>query len=234
MVRRSASVLQKMSDKLGRALQRQRAGIENVVYHRLLAQRKVAQIEVHSGAFAHLQMLPTRYTADGDGLSPPLEWYNFPDGVASLALIVEDSDSPTPHPWVHAIAVNLDPNRRTLAENALVLADNDSPPQVDLGLNSLLGRGWLPPDPPPGHGEHRYLFQLFALSSGPELPSSVGRHEISEAILQRAIAAGCLIGTYERPHRVRTSTSETIDDALSDDALSGDQLVPASLTSAGP
>jgi phosphatidylethanolamine-binding protein (PEBP) family uncharacterized protein len=58
----------------------------------------------------------------------------------------------------------------------------------------------LPPDPPRGHGEHRYVFQLFALRAGPQV-DGLGRRAFIELILDRAIAVGCLIGTYEREAR---------------------------------
>ncbi len=76
------------------------------------------------------------------------------------------------------------------------------------GPNSYLQRAWLPPDPPPGHGEHRYVFQVFALMPGPSFPSPPGRREFIEVILNRAVAVGCLIGTYERADRVGVADEE--------------------------
>ena len=59
--------------------------------------------------------------------------------------------------------------------------------------------GWLPPDPPPGHGVHRYAFQLFALSATTGLSGSPGREAVADALARHAIASGLLIATYERP-----------------------------------
>ena len=59
--------------------------------------------------------------------------------------------------------------------------------------------GWLPPDPPPGHGSHRYAFQLFALGPGEPFSGTPGRDAVMEAVRERGLAAGCLIGTYARP-----------------------------------
>ena len=68
------------------------------------------------------------------------------------------------------------------------------------GRNSYLQASWLPPDPPPGHGVHRYAFQLFALDgSAAAFSETPGRDEVLEALRDHAIASGCLIGTYERP-----------------------------------
>ena len=57
-----------------------------------------------------------------------------------------------------------------------------------------------PPDnPPPGHGEHRYAFQVFALAPGDAFSGTPGRDALLEAIRQRGLASGLLVGTYARP-----------------------------------
>jgi len=66
------------------------------------------------------------------------------------------------------------------------------------GRNSFLRRAWLPPDPPLGHGVHRYAFQVFALLPGDEYTSAPGRKELANAIRQRAIGSGLLVGHYQR------------------------------------
>jgi len=174
--------------------------LEQTALPRLLRQREVPRIELRSVAFEHLMPLPTRFTADGDGDSPPLMWFGVPANAESVVLIVEDADSPTPRPMVHAIAVNLAPVFGSLVEGALSRGGGAAD-EVDIGLNSFLRHGWLPPDPPPGHGEHRYVFQLFALAPGAPFSRLPGRQALFEAVSDRAVAAGYLIGTYERPQR---------------------------------
>ena len=118
-----------------------------------------------------------------------------------MVLIVEDADSPTPQPLVHAIAHSLptgDEDDGALAEGTLS-AVNEAQPLVPMGRNSLLQARWLAPDPPPGHGVHRYVFQVFALGPGVSLPDTPGRDALRTALLERGLASGCLIGTYERP-----------------------------------
>jgi Raf kinase inhibitor-like YbhB/YbcL family protein len=193
-------MLEKLPESVGLALINQRAGMDNVVYNQLYRRRQTARLEVRSQSFVFNARLPTRFTADGDGISPPLEWDSVPDGTSSLALIVEDADSPTPHPLVHAIVIDLGNTDGSIEEGAL-----DSPNHAGIGLetgqNSLFKHAWLPPDPPRGHGEHRYVFQVFALGAGPPFSAAPGRRAFIDLILDRAIAVGCLIGTYERAHR---------------------------------
>ena len=189
-------MLEKLPEAIGHALERQRAGMEKILFNAQRPGAELGLIEITSPAFAPNSQLPQRYTADGAGLSPPLRWRNVPANAVTLALIVEDADSPTPEPLVHGIVVDIDPRELGLVEGIFSGQPEASPEK--LGLNSYLMHGWLPPDPPPGHGVHRYAFQVFALSAGEPLSKSPGRREVAAAVRDRAIAKGCLIGTYQR------------------------------------
>ncbi len=201
-------MLEKIPEGIGEALRNQRAGLEQTVIRRLNKSPRLVLIEVSSSAFTGENTVPTKYTSDGAGVSPPLEWSNLPPGTSFVAVIVEDADSPTPHPLVHAIVVNLDPRESSIVEGAL-----DSPDHRGVGLatgpNSLLSHEWLPPDPPPGHGPHRYVFQVFALR-GPIFKKAPGREELVRAITEYGIAAGCVIATYERVQREKSEAAETL------------------------
>jgi Raf kinase inhibitor-like YbhB/YbcL family protein len=194
-------MLEMLPESIGHALINQRAGMENVVYNLLHRERRTQRLQLHSPAFAFNARIPARFTADGEGISPPLVWEGIPSGADSLALIVEDADAPTPHPLVHAIVVDLGVEDESLQEGALN-SEHHRGVGLHTGRNSFLKHAWLPPDPPPGHGEHRYVFQLFALCAGPLLSQFCGRGEFIEAVLNRAIAVGCLIGTYERSPKI--------------------------------
>ena len=194
-------MLEKLPEALGEALGDVRAGLTHTLFHAVDLRQGMAAVSVASLAFADHAPLPQKYTADGAGLSPPLHWHGVPPGTAELVLIVEDADSPTPLPLVHAIAHGLasdDSGAGALAEGTLS-AVGDAEPLVPMGKNSLLMARWLAPDPPPGHGVHRYVFQLFALGPGEPLPEVPGREALGQAVRERGLASGCLIGTYERP-----------------------------------
>jgi Raf kinase inhibitor-like YbhB/YbcL family protein len=201
-------MLEKLPESIGHALSNQRAGMDTVVYNLLHRERAVLRLQLQSPAFGFNARIPVRFTADGDGISPPLSWDGVPAHTESLVLIVEDADAPTPHPLVHAIVVGLGALDGHLEEGALN-SEHHQGTGLPTGRNSFLQHAWLPPDPPPGHGEHRYVFQLFALSPGPALSESCGRTEFIEAVLQRSIAVGCLIGTYERAPKIRADDDST-------------------------
>ena len=194
-------MLENLPDAVGEALGDIRAGLTRTLLHAVDLRQGMGALSLGSLAFADHAPLPQKYTADGTGASPPLHWQGVPRAATEVVLIVEDADSPTPLPWVHAIAHGLtggDAGDGALAEG--VLSESGGHSQlVAMGLNSLLQARWLPPDPPPAHGVHRYVFQVFALGPGAPLPESPGRDALRAAVAGRALASGCLIGTYERP-----------------------------------
>lgn len=190
-------MLEKLPDAIGHALHGVRAGLDETAFNTIGLRAGMGSITIASLAFADHAPIPARYTADGEGHSPPLQWTGVPPGAASLVLMVEDADSPTPNPLVHAIVVGLPPEDGNLNEGALASADHDGE-DVHAGRNSYLQAAWLPPDPPPGHGVHRYAFQLFALGSPHAFSETPGREEVIEVLRSHAIASGLLIGTCER------------------------------------
>ena len=191
-------MLEKLPDIIGHALRDVRAGLDQIVFNNSGLRSGMGSLQVGSLAFADHAPIPARYTADGEGASPPLHWSGVPANAKSLVLIVEDADAPTLHPLVHAIAVDLAPADASLPEGAID-GSGDKDDDVHEGRNSYLMAGWLPPDPPPGHGVHRYAFQLFALGAGEPFDGTPGRDEVVAAVRERGLASGLLIGTYERP-----------------------------------
>ena len=212
------AMLEKLPDVIGHALHDVRAGLDHIVFNTLGLRAGLAAIAVESLAFADHAPIPERYTADGVGESPPLSWRGLPPEATAAVLLVEDADSPTPNPLVHAIVVDLPLTDGLLVEAAIPSPGNEGT-GLNVGRNSALQAAWLPPDPPPGHGVHRYAFQLFALGQAPDFSDSPGRDEVVEALRAHAIASGLLIGTHERP-----DGSIKIEDAV---VTSSGPLAPA-------
>ncbi len=191
-------MLEKLPDIVGHALRGQRAGLDSIASRAVDLRAGMAAISVTSLAFADHAPIPPRYTADGEGVSPPLQWSGVPEAAAAVLLIIEDADAPTPQPLVHAIVVALPTGDGGLQEAALPSRDQDGA-GLQVGRNSYLQPAWLAPDPPPGHGVHRFAFQVFALEAGASFDAEPGREAVLEAIRSHGLASGCLIGTYERP-----------------------------------
>lgn len=185
-------MLQYFPHALGKVLRGRRPGSSKLSIYRPEAEEAPLSITVLSSAFADGAELPRRYTADGEGLSPPLVWRGVPDEAVNLVLMIEDADSPTPEPLVHAIVPTLPLRRVDLDEGELNAG------AMRLGRNSYLRASYLAPDPPPGYGPHHYAFELFALGRAPALGDTPGRREVLKMMRGRVLAKGCLTGVYGR------------------------------------
>jgi Raf kinase inhibitor-like YbhB/YbcL family protein len=148
----------------------------------------MADFALESSAFDHAQAIPTRYTCDGQDLSPPLRWANVPDGARSLALLVDDPDAPR-EVFTHWVAWGLAPGAGGLGEG------EGAPGE---GRNDFGRVGYRGPCPPPGHGRHRYVFRLYALDHELELPSGAGKADVEPAIAGHVLTTAELVGTYQR------------------------------------
>jgi Raf kinase inhibitor-like YbhB/YbcL family protein len=191
-------MLEKLPAGLGRALRAARPGMAELVINDEALAEIGDTIVVTSPAFDDGGELPARFTSDGEGVSPPLQWSGVPDEAAELVVLIEDADSPTPNPLVQAIVWNLPPGDGSLEEGAMP-AEAQVGVRPAMGVNSYLRLGYLPPDPPPGHGPHNYAFQVFALVTPLAIETSApGRTELVDALRVHAVAKGMLIGTYER------------------------------------
>jgi Raf kinase inhibitor-like YbhB/YbcL family protein len=191
-------MLEHIPQWLGHALRNLRAGPEKLCIVQPELGGAFTPLDLASPAFADGARLPPRFTADGGGVSPPLVWSGVPEGTRSLALIVEDPDAPSPQPLVHAVVWNMRPDTGRLEEGAIRADGRGGADGRDVGRNSYFTEGWLPPDPPTGHGEHLYAFQLFALGDAGDPGTNPGRSALVRAMTGNVLAAGLLTGTYSR------------------------------------
>ncbi len=159
-------------------------------------------LAVTSEAFEDGAALPLPHAGrrlGGADLSPDLTWPAAPAQTAQILLVVEDIDSPFRQPIVHAIAL-IDPAVTVLDPGAL----SGSRPGVGVRmLRSFIGRGYRGPGPIPGHGPHRYAFQVFALGTEVRAAGGVRLETLKPgAVLgtvgSPVLAKGKIVGTYER------------------------------------
>jgi hypothetical protein len=165
-------------------------------------------LEIASDDFADSSPLASRHAGSrvgGENLSPHLSWSEPPDGTAELLLLIEDLDSPLgKSPAVHCLAVIDEGGLQRPHELAAgALSRRNTGPGVTL-LRSVIGRGYHGPEPVKGHGPHRYVFQVFALSgsllSRPDRDALVKTppRRLLASIDVPVLARGRVIGTYER------------------------------------
>ena len=144
--------------------------------------------KLKSPAFREGEPIPAKYTADGDNISPPLEWSQPPKGTKSFVLIMEDPDAPA-GTFRHWGLYNLKGN--SLPEGA---AGMISAAENDFGQARYRG-----PSPPKGHGTHHYHFKLAALDVDTlQTPASARVADLWRSVKGHILAETELIGTYAR------------------------------------
>jgi Raf kinase inhibitor-like YbhB/YbcL family protein len=200
-------MLEHVPQWLGAMMRNVRAGHSKLVIVSRDLDVGQGSLELSSPAFANGARLPARFTADGEGVSPPLVWRDPPEGTTSFALIVEDPDAPSTSPLVHAVVWIIPADSRRLAEGAIARDGDGAADGSDVGRSSFFTEGWLPPDPPTGHGSHDYVFQLFALRNTPTIGPNPGRDDLVEALQDNVLAAGLFVGTYSRGEEAPIGTA---------------------------
>ena len=154
-------------------------------------------MRLSSPAFKNGSRIPTKYTADSDDVSPPLEWDQVPAATNEFALICDDPDAPTPQPWVHWVLYCIPAAARNLPEG---VSQSAGIPGVQ-GKNSWKASktiGYRGPAPPPGHGVHHYHFRLYALDTSITLPPRMDQEAVLSAIQGHVLAEAEIVGSYER------------------------------------
>ena len=101
------------------------------------------------------------------------------------------NDAPQPTPWVHWVAYAIPPKLTGLPENAHG--------SMLEGQNDFGRRGYNGPLPPQGHGVHHYRFRLYALDQPIQQGPGLTKEQLLTAMNEHTLAAGELVGTYERP-----------------------------------
>lgn len=159
------------------------------------AEGEDGQIRVSSPAFRDGDMIPKKYTCDGEDASPPLQFSGVPAGTKSLVLICDDPDAPV-GTWTHWVLFNLPPDTKTLAEK--IPASATLPSGAIHGQNSWGGRkiGYGGPCPP--SGTHRYYFKVYALDVKLDLHAGTTKKHLVKAMKRHIIGQGELMGTYKR------------------------------------
>jgi Raf kinase inhibitor-like YbhB/YbcL family protein len=187
-------MLEKMPEVVGEALKGVRPGLEKTVYAEIDAPETLT---VESSAFADGGAIPARFTEDGEKRSFPLRWTGVPEHAGAVVVVVEDADSPTPWPIVHVLAYDEPGRDGDWPEGALRSPGHEGDGHA-LGHNSFLRDDYLPPDPPPGHGPHRYVAQVYACKHACGFDKTPGKRDVVEALKRGVLAKGRLIGVYER------------------------------------
>ena len=152
-----------------------------------------------SPAFKPNGQIPSKYTCEGDDISPPVAWNGVPEGTKSLVLIIDDPDAPDPKApqrvWVHWVVYNIPPDAKSLPENT---SKTGLAQGTVIGLNDFKKTAYGGPCPP--IGRHRYFHKLYALDSTLDLKGAT-KSQVEQAMKGHVLGNAELIGTYQKGDR---------------------------------
>jgi len=151
-------------------------------------------LKMKSSAFNDGERLPTKYTCEGENVSPPLTWAGNPDGTRSFAMVMDDPDAPG-KTFTHWVIYNIPAFVNSLPEGLPVDAQlSDGMLQ---GRNDYGDTGYKGPCPPPGK-PHRYRFHIYALDRTLNLRPGASKTELLSEIEGSPIESFSLTGLFER------------------------------------
>jgi Raf kinase inhibitor-like YbhB/YbcL family protein len=151
---------------------------------------RLGTLTIESSSFKHGGRIPDKHTANGEGTSPPLSWSGAPEGTTSFAVICHDPDAPMSYGFTHWVIYGIPADATELAEG-----------QTDgytAGKNGAGEGSFYPSTPPPGHGDHFYYFEIYALGGQDELPAGLGRAELMDRMEDSIIEQARVVGVFSR------------------------------------
>lgn len=140
---------------------------------------------ISSSFFKEGEMIPAKYTCDGENINPPLDITGIPEEAKSLAIIMDDPDAPS-GTWVHWVVWNI-PVTHHLKEDHVPGSE---------GINDFGNHHYGGPCPP--SGTHRYSFKIYALDAILDLPVKIRKEQLEKAMSEHIIGFGELTGLYKR------------------------------------
>jgi Raf kinase inhibitor-like YbhB/YbcL family protein len=159
----------------------------------------VLSSDITEGATLAMPQVSGIFGAGGQDVSPQLSWSGFPPETKSFVVTCYDPDAPTGSGFWHWAVLDIPTDVTQLPTNA-GSEDGAGLPAGALVVNNDAGRpGYLGAAPPQGHGPHRYIFAVHALSV-----DQVGvDNTVSNAIagfnmFGKVIARGVLTAVYEQ------------------------------------
>jgi Raf kinase inhibitor-like YbhB/YbcL family protein len=156
-------------------------------------------INIKVADFADGGRIPNKYTcAAGQGSpSPAMTWSGAPATTQSYALIMHDPDpvlgGSATNDVLHWGIFDIPGDAKGLPEGV----KNGDQADGSKNIGNITGMpGYLGPCAPPGHGDHHYTFELYALNAKLGLPATTSRADLLNAMNGKVVAKGVYIGIF--------------------------------------
>lgn len=155
--------------------------------------KPLKSMKLESSAFNHEGLIPSKYTCDGDNISPPLTISKNPNGTQTFVLIMEDPDVPkevrSDGIWNHWLIWNISRSVKKI--------DEGKAPQGVVGKNTGGSNTYQGPCPP--DREHRYFFRMYALDTNLVLDEkATTKQQLLNTMQGHILAQAELMGRYKR------------------------------------
>lgn len=150
--------------------------------------------QLKSSAFQAEGSIPSRFTCEGENISPELSWSGAPEGTKTFALILHDPDAPHKGGYTHWVLFNLPATLNQIPEN--VPKTSTFPGSGIQGKNDGGKSGYTGPCPP--SGSHRYYFHLYAVDSQLDLRENTTKAELEKALNGHILVQTDLMGRYKK------------------------------------
>lgn len=145
----------------------------------------IGTLDISSPSFKSRELIPAKYTCDGENISPGIDIKELPEGTKSLVLIVDDPDAPK-GTFDHWVMWNIPPTK-SIPENTV--------PGVE-GWNGKGENKYTGPCPP--SGKHHYYFKVYALDIMLDLVPISRKSDVESAMKDHILGQGELVGLYSR------------------------------------
>ena len=146
---------------------------------------------------AEVALLPP--VSGGENVSPHLQWSGAPPGTESFAVTCFDPDAPTGSGFWHWVVFDIPADVTELLRGAGSGDMNGLPKGAIHARNDTGAACYVGAAPPPGHGEHRYVFTVYALGI-PKLglDESATPAYVGFTLTFNTLARGSIVAVYDR------------------------------------
>lgn len=124
----------------------------------------VSSKDMSGGQLLKMPQVSGIFGAGGQDISPQLSWSGFPQETKSFVVTCFDPDAPTGSGFWHWTVYDIAANVTELPSNAGSQDGANLPTGAKQLSNDAGLPGYLGSAPPAGHGPHRYVFAVHALS----------------------------------------------------------------------
>jgi len=156
-------------------------------------------IHISIADFADGGRVPNKYScaASPTSPSPAMTWSGAPATTQSYVVILHDPDAvlggSATNDVLHWAIFDIPAEAKGLPEGVKAGEQADGSRQI----SNIAGNPvYMGPCAPPGHGDHHYTFEVYALNAKVGLPASTSRADLMNAMNGKVVAKGVYIGIF--------------------------------------